>query len=82
MLDIQGTGIAVSVTFERRHVRWAAAHVRIPWFAIGGINLENLNDVLAAGATRICVVSAILNSPDIARACQMFKQRLPSAARK
>lgn len=64
------------------YVRWAAAHVHIPWFAIGGITLQNLDDVLAAGARRICVVSAILNAPDIARACQMFKQRLSSAARK
>jgi thiamine-phosphate pyrophosphorylase len=62
------------------YVRWAAAHVKIPWFAIGGINLANLDDVLAAGARRICVVSAILNDPDPVRACQRFKQRLPSAA--
>src|SRR5438477_7674486 len=58
------------------YVRWAAANVRIPWFAIGGINLENLDEVLAAGARRICVVSAILNAPDIAAACRKFKSRL------
>jgi len=63
------------------YVRWAAANVTIPWFAIGGINLENLNDVLTAGATRICVVSAILNARDVTRACQAFKERLLSAAR-
>ena len=57
-------------------VRWAAANVTIPWFAIGGINLENLNDVLAAGAKRVCVVSAILNAPDVARACAEFLRRL------
>ncbi|HEY0550162.1 MAG TPA: thiamine phosphate synthase [Verrucomicrobiae bacterium] len=57
-------------------VRWAAANVRIPWFAIGGISLENLDAVLAAGARRICVVSAILNAPDIAQACRTFKKRL------
>ena len=58
------------------YVRWAATHVRIPWFAIGGINLGNLDQVLAAGAHRICVVSAILNAPSIPEACQAFKQRL------
>ena len=63
------------------YVRWAAVNVTIPWFAIGGINLANLDDVLAAGATRICVVAAILNAPDAARACQIFKERLLSAAR-
>jgi thiamine-phosphate pyrophosphorylase len=58
------------------YVRWANENVPIPWFAIGGINLENLDDVLSAGAKRICVVSAILNSPDIAKACAEFRQRL------
>jgi thiamine-phosphate pyrophosphorylase len=58
------------------YVRWAANNVRVPWFAIGGINLNNLDQVLAAGARRICVVSAILNAADIAAACRQFKQRL------
>ena len=60
------------------YVRWAAAHVKIPWFAIGGINLNNVDDVLEAGARRICVVSAILCARDVARACQAFKDRLAS----
>jgi len=67
------------VTLE--YVRWAAANVTLPWFAIGGINLNNLDEVLGAGAARICVVSAILNTPDVARACQQFRERLPSAPR-
>ena len=62
------------VTLE--YVRWAAANVRIPWFAIGGINLGNLDEVLAAGASRICVVSAILNEEDVVGACREFKRRL------
>lgn len=65
------------VTLE--YVRWAAAHVRVPWFAIGGITLQNLDEVLTAGARRVCVVSAILNAPDIAQACQQFQERLRSA---
>ena len=58
------------------YVRWAAANVAVPWFAIGGINLENLDDVLMAGAKRVCVVSAILNAPDAAKACAEFRRRL------
>lgn len=58
------------------YVRWAAANVALPWFAIGGINLENLEAVQAAGATRICVVSAILNQPDVAGACREFRRQL------
>jgi thiamine-phosphate pyrophosphorylase len=59
------------------YVRWAAANVKIPWFAIGGINLANLDAVVSAGAQRVCAVSAILNAPDIAQACREFKRRLP-----
>ena len=58
------------------YVRWAAANVTVPWFAIGGIHLRNLDEVLAAGATRICVVSAILDAPDVAAACRGFRRRL------
>ena len=65
---------AKPVTLE--YVRWAAANVTVPWFAIGGINLKNLDEVIAAGAKRICVVSAILNAPDVARACREFRERL------
>jgi thiamine-phosphate pyrophosphorylase len=65
------------VTLE--YVRWAAANIRIPWFAIGGINLGNLEELVAAGARRICVVSAILNADDLAAACRKFKDRLPPA---
>jgi thiamine-phosphate pyrophosphorylase len=67
---------AKAVTLD--YVKWAAANVTIPWFAIGGINLENLDAVLAAGARRICVVAAILNAADVFGACQNFKNRLLS----
>jgi thiamine-phosphate pyrophosphorylase len=66
------------VTLE--YVRWAAANIRIPWFAIGGINLDNVHEVVAAGAQRICVVSAILNADDLAAACRKFKARLLPAS--
>jgi thiamine-phosphate pyrophosphorylase len=69
--------MAKPVTLE--YVRWAAAPqsgVNIPWFAIGGINLRTLDDVLAAGAKRICVVSAILNATDVMKACLEFRRRL------
>lgn len=65
---------AKPVTLE--YVRWAAANVSVPWFAIGGINSQTIDDVLAAGAKRICVVSAILNAPDIAGVCAEFRKRL------
>jgi thiamine-phosphate pyrophosphorylase len=65
------------VTIE--YVRWAAVSVPLPWFAIGGITLDKLDELLAAGARRICVVSAILNAPDISETCQRLRERLFSA---
>jgi thiamine-phosphate pyrophosphorylase len=58
------------------YVRWAKKNVGIPWFAIGGINLQNIDQVLEAGAHRICVVSAILNAPDVVKVCGEFRQRI------
>ena len=65
---------AKPVTLE--YARWAAANVTMPWFAIGGINLKTVDEVVAAGAKRICVVSAILNAPDVAKACREFTKKL------
>ncbi|HXA45223.1 MAG TPA: thiamine phosphate synthase [Candidatus Angelobacter sp.] len=59
------------------YVRWAASHATVPWFAIGGINLQTIGEVVAAGAQRVCVVSAILNAPDVAAACVEFRRHLP-----
>jgi len=58
------------------YVRWAAANVKVPWFAIGGINLTTLDAVLEAGARRICVVSAILNAADVAGECRKYLAKL------
>jgi thiamine-phosphate pyrophosphorylase len=63
-----------AVTLE--YVQWARQNLQVPWFAIGGIDLKNLDSVLEAGAKRICVVSAILNRPDLAEACREFRRRL------
>jgi thiamine-phosphate pyrophosphorylase len=45
-------------------VRYAAAHARVPWFAIGGLDGANLGEVLEAGAERVCVLRAIADAPD------------------
>jgi thiamine-phosphate pyrophosphorylase len=44
------------------YVRYAAAHAPIPWFAIGGIDMDNIKDAIAAGATRVAIVRAIMQS--------------------
>jgi thiamine-phosphate pyrophosphorylase len=50
--------------------------VRIPCFAIGGVNLDNLSLILEAGCDKIVVGSAILDSKDIAGTCRKFLDRL------
>lgn len=47
-----------------------------PWFAIGGIDHANLDDVLAAGATRVVVVRAITEADDPAAATAALARRL------
>ncbi len=50
-----------------------------PWFAIGGIDQDNLDDVLAAGARRVCVVRAITQAADPYAAAQQLQNRLRAA---
>jgi thiamine-phosphate pyrophosphorylase len=47
------------------YVRFAAAHIGIPWVAIGGIKENNLVDVIAAGARCTCLVTEITAAYDI-----------------
>jgi thiamine-phosphate pyrophosphorylase len=47
-----------------------------PWFAIGGISIGRLDEVLAAGATRVVVVRAITEAEDPATAAAAFARRL------
>lgn len=48
-----------------------------PWFAIGGIDHGRLDDVLAAGATRVVVVRAITEAEDPKAAAESLRARLP-----
>jgi thiamine-phosphate pyrophosphorylase len=57
-------------------VRAVAAEIRLPAFAIGGITLENISDVLATGITRVAVSAAIVESADPASAAHEFLRRL------
>ena len=47
--------------------------ITVPTFCIGGIKIDNLGQVIAAGARRVAIVSGLLRAPDIAkyaRACK------------
>ena len=49
-----------------------------PWFAIGGIDLGNINQVVDAGATRVVVVRAITEADDPTDAAQRLLASLPA----
>lgn len=63
-------------------VRAAAARVTIPWFAIGGIELANVAEVVAAGAPGVAVVRAIRDAADPEAAARALRAALgePPAA--
>lgn len=50
--------------------------ISIPFLAIGAITLENLDEVLKAGASRVAVCSAIISSKDILSSTKKFKEKL------
>jgi thiamine-phosphate pyrophosphorylase len=58
-------------------VRYAAGlRTGRPWFAIGGIDEGNLDQVLAAGATRVVVVRAITDATEPGAAATRLAARL------
>ncbi|PPK95980.1 thiamine-phosphate pyrophosphorylase [Kineococcus xinjiangensis] len=57
----------------------AATGTAKPWFAIGGIDLATLDEVLDAGARRVVVVRAITEADDPASATAEFVRRLGGA---
>ncbi|WP_308160295.1 thiamine phosphate synthase [Mycolicibacterium goodii] len=57
----------------------AARNPRKPWFAIGGIDMERLPEVLAAGARRIVVVRAITAADDPKAAAEELQAAISAA---
>ncbi|MGH2727879.1 MAG: thiamine phosphate synthase [Actinomycetota bacterium] len=55
----------------------AAAEATKPWFAIGGIDLETVGQVVAAGAGRIVVVRAVTLAADPAGTVKALRNALP-----
>ncbi len=57
-----------------------AAEFPLPVVAIGGICLQNLPELLSAGATAIAVSSAVLSADDPAAVCRELRNVLAAAA--
>jgi thiamine-phosphate pyrophosphorylase len=58
------------------YVHHAAAHATVPWFAIGGLDAANVDEVVDAGARRIVVVRAIAEAADPELAARTLRAAL------
>ncbi|MCL7747178.1 thiamine phosphate synthase [Halalkalibacter alkaliphilus] len=58
------------------YIKQVVAEINIPFVAIGGIKLHNVDQVLDAGATRICMISEIVGAKDVKGVCQQFTKIL------
>jgi thiamine-phosphate pyrophosphorylase len=57
-------------------VRYAADRAPVPFFAIGGIDTGNIDDVLDAGANRVAVVRAIRDAEDPGEVTRELRARI------
>ena len=49
----------------------------LPVFAIGGIQIDQVEEVMRAGANGVAIISAILKAPDISLAVKAFLAKMP-----
>lgn len=58
------------------YIAYAAANCPLPWYAIGGIGLDNVNEVIAAGGKRVAVVRAIMQAEQPRSLTRQFMSQL------
>jgi thiamine-phosphate pyrophosphorylase len=61
-----------------KNIKQVHVDVTLPIFCIGGIEIDNLEQVIAAGARRVAIVSGLLKAPDIAEYARACKKLLAS----
>lgn len=57
-------------------IRRLRAKIEVPLVAIGGINLDNVSEIIRAGADGVAVISAIAGSSDISETTKKFLDRI------
>lgn len=58
------------------YVHYATKNSPVPWFAIGGIDLDNVGNVIDAGAKQVAVVRAIMQAKNPAELVGEFLEKL------
>jgi thiamine-phosphate pyrophosphorylase len=64
-----------------KYIEEVVKEINIPFVAIGGIKLHNVDQVLNAGAARICAISEIVGSEDVTKTCQLFIKKIEERMR-
>ena len=57
-------------------IKAVSKKIKIPFFAIGGINRNNLNSVLSSGAKRVAICSAICKAKNINRELKRIREAI------
>jgi len=57
-------------------IRQVKEKAKMPIVAIGGINYDNLDSVLKAGAPNVAVISAIVTKDDVEEECRKFFKKI------
>ena len=60
------------------YLKWAAQNIQIPFYAIGSIDENTIDEVISYGAKRVALVRAIMNSNDIEKTVKNLKNKLNS----
>ena len=60
----------------QEYVDYVKAKCHVPWFAIGGIDLNNLQAILTTGAERVAVVRAIMQAEQPTQVTRQFLSQL------
>lgn len=64
------------VAASSEYIDYVKAKCPVPWFAIGGIDLNNLDDVLSKGAQRVAVIRAIMQAEQPTQVTRQFLSQL------
>ena len=62
-----------------RHVKEMLQAATKPVFLIGGIHMENLDSLLAQGATRVALIRDIMQAKDIPAKTKAYQDKLKNA---
>jgi len=60
-------------------IRQVREKVSIPFFAIGGIDQENVGEVIHAGAERVAVIHAVCNAKNVRKAAEEMRRKIKQA---